>query len=145
MRWWDIERVLPLERDVFPYDPWTVEQFWSELAGVPDLRWYVVAEDGPDLVGFAGLATAGGDGDVQTIVVRRGRQGEGLGRLLLRALLDEAGRRGCARAFLDVRADNRAAIALYEAYGFERVGTRRAFYRDGADALLMRAPLPLPP
>jgi len=141
MRWWDIDRAVALERDLFPHDAWTTEQFWSELAGVPDLRSYVVAVDGPDLVGYAGLAVAGGDGDVQTLAVRGDRQGAGLGGRLLRALLVEAGRRSCTQVFLEVRADNVAAIALYARHGFERIGARPRYYHDGTDALLLRAPL----
>lgn len=144
MRWWDVKRVLPLEADLFPYSPWNAEQFWSELAGVPDLRWYVVAEDAADLVGYAGLAAVGGDGDVQTIAVRRDRQGAGLGRLVLAALLGEAQRRRCRRVFLEVTSDNVAAIALYEKHGFERIADRPAYY-DGGDALVMRALIPAHP
>jgi len=138
MRWWDIEPILPVERDLFPYDAWTAEQFWSELAGVPGTRWYVVAEDAGELVGYAGLAGAGGEGDVQTVAVRRSRHGSGVGSLLLDALLAEAERRGCGRLFLEVRADNAVAIALYRGRGFDRVAVRRGYYADGSDALVMR-------
>jgi [ribosomal protein S18]-alanine N-acetyltransferase len=138
MRWWDIEAILPLERDLFPYDAWSAEQFWSELAGVPASRWYVVAEDADALLGYAGLAVNGADADVQTLAVRRTRHGTGVGSVLLDALLAEAARRRCGRAFLEVRVDNAAAIALYERRGFERIAVRRAYYVDGADALVMR-------
>jgi ribosomal-protein-alanine N-acetyltransferase len=142
MRWWDIEAILPLERELFRYDPWSAEQFWSELAGVPATRWYVVAEDAGEVVGYAGLATAGEEADVQTLAVCRSRQRTGVGSALLDALLAEAARRGCRRVFLEVRADNAAAIALYERRGFERVALRRAYYADGADALVMRGRIP---
>ena len=59
MRWWDIESVLELEKDLFPEDAWSRGMFWSELAharGPVATRRYVVAEDGGDrLVGYAGL------------------------------------------------------------------------------------------
>jgi ribosomal-protein-alanine N-acetyltransferase len=142
MRWWDVEGAMRLERDLFPHDAWPAEQFWSELAGVPDLKWYVVAEEGGDLIGYAGLAAAGGDGDVQTLAVCRDRQGAGLGGLLLRALLDEAARRACTQVYLEVRADNAAAIALYQRHGFQRIGDRPAYYHDGTDALVLRARQP---
>ena len=35
MRWWDVSAALPLERVLFPDDPWSEAGFWSELAGVP--------------------------------------------------------------------------------------------------------------
>ena len=46
--------------------------------------------------------------------------------------------------FLEVAADNLAAIALYQATGFAKVGVRKGYYPhpDGAkDALVMRRTL----
>ena len=96
MRWWDVADVMPLERALFPADPWTGAGFWSELAGVPGTRTYLVAEADGELVGYAGLFFAGDSADVQTIAVRSDRQGRGLGATLLRALTDEAVRRGAS-------------------------------------------------
>lgn len=140
MRWWDVEAVLPLERAVFRADPWTAETFWSELAGVPATRHYVVADDDGQVIGYAGLfAVDGHQSDVQTIAVAPQRQGEGLGDLLLRELLDEAARRGCTEMLLEVRADNVPAQRLYARHGFDRIGVRRGYYQpDRVDALVLR-------
>jgi [ribosomal protein S18]-alanine N-acetyltransferase len=139
MRWWDIEAVLPTEQALFPDDPWSIRTFWSELAGVPETRYYIVAEDGGDIVGYAGLATAADRGDVQTVAVRQDRQGSGLGRRLLEALLDDARQRRVREVFLEVRADNVAAQTLYERAGFTAVNRRRGYYQpSGTDAVVMR-------
>jgi [ribosomal protein S18]-alanine N-acetyltransferase len=138
MRWWDIAPVVEIERAIFTADPWTEAGFWSELAGVPDTRYYVVAEDGTGLVGYAGLIAVQREADVQTVAVRADRQGRGLGRTLLDDLLAEAGRRGCSQVLLEVRADNVAAQALYLARGFERISVRRGYYGPGLDAIVMR-------
>jgi ribosomal-protein-alanine N-acetyltransferase len=139
MRWWDIEPALGLERRLFPRDAWTAGMFWSELAGVPETRLYLVAEDGGRLVGYAGLAATRHEADVQTMAVDPDRQGEGLGRRLLDALLAEAERRGCAQVFLEVRADNERALELYRRADFAQVGRRRGYYQpEGVDAVLMR-------
>jgi ribosomal protein S18 acetylase RimI-like enzyme len=58
--------------------------------------------------------------------------------VLLDALLAEAERRGCTEVLLEVRADNAAAIGLYAARGFVTISTRRRYYADGADALILR-------
>ena len=139
MRWWDIPAVRELEHRLFPQDSWTVETFWSELAGVPATRHYLVAEaaDGR-IVGYAGLFAARDQADVQTIGVHTDHQGTGLGRRLLDALLAEAERRGCREVFLEVRAENEAAIRLYERASFEVTGRRRGYYGPGVDALTMR-------
>ncbi|RAY15458.1 ribosomal-protein-alanine N-acetyltransferase [Actinomadura craniellae] len=135
----DLPAVLMLERELFPEDAWSEGMLRAELADQPRTRHYVVAEDGGRLVGYAGLAAAGDQGDVQTIGVRAGHQGRGVGAALLAELLDEAGRRGCAAVFLEVRADNDRARALYERFGFTRVGVRKNYYQpSGMDAIVMR-------
>lgn len=142
MRWWDIEPVLGLERELFPEDAWSPGMFWSELAharGPQATRRYVVAEEAGRIVGYAGLAAAGGLGDVQTIAVSKDQWGTGLGSRLLTDLLGHASAFECAEVLLEVRVDNTRAQKLYERFGFEPIGFRRGYYQPGnIDALVMR-------
>ncbi|BBC35962.1 Ribosomal-protein-alanine N-acetyltransferase [Streptomyces graminofaciens] len=142
MRWWDIDPVLELEKDLFPEDAWSRGMFWSELAharGPEATRRYVVAETGERLVGYAGLSAAGDLGDVQTIAVAREHWGTGLGGQLLTELLRAATAFECAEVMLECRVDNVRAQKLYERYGFEAIGFRRGYYQPGnVDALVMR-------
>ena len=142
MRWWDIDAVLALEKDLFPEDAWSRGMFWSELAharGAAATRRYVVAEDGERLVGYAGLAASGDLADVQTIAVARDHWGTGLGGVLLTELLRAATAFECAEVMLECRIDNVRAQRLYERYGFEAIGFRRGYYQPGnVDALVMR-------
>jgi ribosomal-protein-alanine N-acetyltransferase len=137
MRWWDIEAVLPLENDLFPELPWSAAGFWSELAGVPETRWYVVADDAGDLVGYAGLFATAHEADVQTVAVRRDRHGSGIGDQLVEALIEEARRRGISRVMLEVRDGNVSAQRLYARHGFTDLGRRRSYYGPGQDAVVM--------
>jgi ribosomal-protein-alanine N-acetyltransferase len=107
--------------------------FWNELA---QRHFYLVARDGDDLVGYAGLAVVGPDEAwVQNIAVRRGAQRHGVGRRLLEALLEQAGTR---KVLLEVAVDNEPAQRLYAAYDFEPVGVRRGYYQpSNTDALVM--------
>jgi [ribosomal protein S18]-alanine N-acetyltransferase len=150
MRWWDIDSVLELEKDLFPEDAWSRGMFWSELAhsrGPEATRRYVVAEEGERLVGYAGLASAGtasdsgsaAGADVQTIAVARDHWGTGLGSVLLTELLRAATAFECAEVMLECRIDNVRAQKLYERFGFEAIGFRRGYYQPGnVDALVMR-------
>jgi [ribosomal protein S18]-alanine N-acetyltransferase len=138
MRWWDVEAVALLERELFAHDAWSVEQFWNELAHVPQSRWYAVHEDEHGIDGYAGLSAVPPEADVQTIAVATRSQGSGVGRQLLDGLIAEARRRGCAQVFLEVRVDNEPAIALYERRGFTREARRSDYYGPGLDALVMR-------
>ena len=147
----DLPAVRRLDRELFPEDPWSVEMFQGELADQPRTRHYVVATEavarradtagdsaGDEIVGYAGLAAVGDQGDVQTIGVRADRQGSGIGAALLTELLDEAARRRCDAVFLEVRADNERARALYERFGFVEVSVRKRYYQpSGVDAIVM--------
>jgi ribosomal-protein-alanine N-acetyltransferase len=142
MRWWDIDAVLELERDLFPQDAWSRGMFWSELAharGHGASRHYVVAEAGGRLLGYGGLAVSADLADVQTIAVVREQWGTGLGARLLTDLLRYATAAECAEVMLEVRVDNTRAQRLYERFGFAPVGFRRGYYQPGnVDALVMR-------
>jgi ribosomal-protein-alanine N-acetyltransferase len=143
MRWWDIERVMQLEHELFAEDAWSNTMFWSELAE-RETRTYVVAFDDDDVVGYAGLCAYGDEASyIQTIGVTERRQRAGVGTALLVALLADAESRGARHVDLEVRADNDAAIRLYERHGFSPLGLRRGYYQpSGADALVMRRSKP---
>ncbi|MGB7981825.1 MAG: ribosomal protein S18-alanine N-acetyltransferase [Candidatus Nanopelagicales bacterium] len=145
LRWWDLDEVLALERSLFEDTAWTPGQFWSELARVPESRWYTVARRGGRIVGYAGIFQVGPQADVQTIAVAGHEQGRGTGRLLLSALIARAGAAGARLLHLEVRADNASALALYEHLGFVVDGRRRDYYGRGRDGVLMSLRLAGPP
>lgn len=137
MRWWHVEPVMGLEHELFAEETWSPAAFWNELAETGS-RHYVVALDGADLVGYAGLAVVGDEAHVLTIGVTGAAQGRGTGTALLRDLLAAAGDR---TVLLDVRVDNAPAQRLYERHGFVPVGRRRRYYQpSGTDALVMARP-----
>jgi GNAT superfamily N-acetyltransferase len=77
--------------------------------------------EGPELVAVAGthlVARAEGAAAIGNIYVRRNRRGRGLGRLVTTAVLGELA--GVETIGLNVRADNDAAVHLYESLGFAR-------------------------
>ena len=136
MRWPDIEPVHRLESELFTVDPWSIEQFWSELA--QQSRAYAVAVDGERIIGYAGAFLLAPDSDVQTIAVSPRDQGRGVGAILLTWLIEQAVAQGCRQMLLEVRSDNVPAIAMYERFGFERISVRRDYYERGIDAVIMR-------
>ncbi|WP_290056711.1 ribosomal protein S18-alanine N-acetyltransferase [Amycolatopsis solani] len=141
----DIPRCVEIEQILFPGDdPWTSRAFHSELdAG----HFYLAArpDEGDELLGYAGLAVVGRrrgeyESTVHTIGVAPEYQGQGIGKTLLRALLERADEFE-APVFLEVRTDNTTALALYESHGFERLGIRKRYYQpSGADAYTMVRP-----
>jgi len=115
--------------------PWSAADF----AGLLDdpLCFLLVEGDAGFLLGRA----VAGEAELLTLAVAPEARRLGLGRKLLARFLYQAQLRAADRAFLEVRADNAPAIALYESAGFARAGLRRGYYRgdDGsrADALVL--------
>ncbi|MBG6182256.1 ribosomal-protein-alanine N-acetyltransferase [Arthrobacter sp. CAN_A214] len=139
----DIATVGRLENELFPVDAWPLQMFYDEFFQ-PDTRRYVVAEVDGAMVAYAGLMCVDTTADIQTIGVLPAFEGRGIGRALLTELLAESARRGADNVMLEVRADNPRAQQLYTRFGFERIHTRRRYYRDGVDAWIMRLALPFP-
>ena len=66
---------------------------------------------------------------------------QGAARALLSAVIRNAQASGKAALFLEVRCSNKAALALYQSFGFEVMRVRRGYYADGEDGLEMRCRL----
>jgi [ribosomal protein S18]-alanine N-acetyltransferase len=133
----DIPTVHELERRLFPVDAWPLQMFLDELAQA-ETRRYVVAEHAGRIVGYAGLMCIEPIADVQTIAVVPEQEGKGIGSALLSELIRESRLRHAEDVLLEVRADNPRAQQLYLRFGFEQIHVRPRYYRDGADALIMR-------
>ena len=91
-----------------------------------------------EIVGFGAAQATQGECEILTLAVAEEMRGAQLGARLLDALLRFAAERRATRVFLEVRPSNAAARALYARNGFSEVGRRRAYYRDGEDALILR-------
>ncbi|HEY9701996.1 MAG TPA: ribosomal protein S18-alanine N-acetyltransferase [Allocoleopsis sp.] len=71
---------------------------------------------------------------------------QGLGKHLLKVLLDTAKNKGILRATLEVRISNEVAIALYHKLGFNDVGLRKNYYQNpDENALIMWSKLTIYP
>ncbi len=138
----DLAGIMALEHASFPTDAWSEAMMREELASPHG--WYVVVEEAGRLIGYAGLRAVrhARDADIQTITISSAARGRGRGRALLTALLDEAVQRGVHDVFLEVRADNPVAQALYVSEGFAEVGRRPRYYQpDDVDAIVMQLDL----
>ena len=136
----DAPRCAELDRILFTTDdPWSEQAFREELrAGYHYVAARVNDNGAETLVGYAGLGVAGPEAEVHTLGVDPAHQGSGIGRALLRALLQVADAAHAA-VFLEVRTDNEPAHALYASEGFAVVGLRKRYYApSGADAHTMR-------
>lgn len=92
-----------------------------------------------DLVlGYAGQWLMVDEAHLITIAMREGYRRRGLGEALLIAAIDQAVESGARIMTLEVRASNMGAQAMYEKFGFRKVGIRPRYYTDNnEDAVLM--------
>lgn len=90
------------------------------------------------IVGLIGLWIMGDEAHLTTIGVREAYRRQGIAELLLISAIDLAVMRNARVVTLEVRASNFAAQALYEKYGFTKVGLRQGYYTDNReDAVIM--------
>lgn len=139
MRWWHIDDLLPIEREVFGAEAWSPAMFWSELAAG---HHYLIAlddsADPPAVAAYGGLAVTGDDAWINNIAVVPAYRRRRLASRIVDALLTEARDRGARQVALEVAVDNAPAQRLYDSYGFEQIGLRRGYYQStGTDALVM--------
>ena len=113
---------------------------WSESALellCRDGAFGVVCADGGQVLAYGGMLTVLDEGQITNIATHPDHRRQGLGRAVVQTLLEEATRRGLCTVVLEVRESNLAAISLYEAMGFVRVGRRPGFYSHPAEAALI--------
>jgi ribosomal-protein-alanine N-acetyltransferase len=124
--------------------PWSAEEFETLLKG-PGA--FAVAGRGgrsgrgPKAKGFILCRAVAGEAEILTIAVDPAARRRGWGAALVEMAAGVAREAAAFELFLEVAADNVAAIKLYETTGFERVGLRKGYYPhpDGAkDAVVMR-------
>ncbi|WP_312709913.1 ribosomal protein S18-alanine N-acetyltransferase [Stenotrophomonas sp.] len=132
----DLNAVMAIELRGYPY-PWTRGIFLDCLrAGYPGLA---MEQDGL-LIGYGVLSLAADEAHVLNICIDPLVQSRGLGRQLLRALIEMARNRGAQRVFLEVRPSNTPALRLYHSEGFNEIGRRPRYYpaaQGREDALVM--------
>lgn len=125
-----------LELACFP-DPWSESGLASALE--PPHGWGLLAEGGQGVLGYLIGRDVGGSGEILNLAIAPGARRRGLGRTLLEQGLAAMTARGVTEVFLEVRASNAAALALYQRAGFRVVGVRRRYYRSPSeDALVLR-------
>jgi ribosomal-protein-alanine N-acetyltransferase len=137
----DLPAVMRLERQgqSTPWPAWCFRRLLRKKAS----SW--VYEQAGGIIGFGIVFCARDWAHIMNLNIAPGYRRRGLGRRMLCHLLQQARRRGAVWAWLEVRPDNRVAIALYKNLGFRLKGRRRNYYRQSPkgrrDALVMRCNL----
>ena len=137
----DLEAVTAIESE--NSSPWR----GGQLAGELDQQdgWQFVVESGASgqVCGFVCGRSCVGEGELLKIAVGREYRRQGIAAQLVAHTLGYLAQQGVERCFLELRAANLPALALYERFGFRRVGLRKNYYTSPVeDAILMEKIIP---
>jgi ribosomal-protein-alanine N-acetyltransferase len=136
----DAAAMAAIQGGVFDH-AWPVEDIAALVDASPALA--LIAHEEGTAVGFILGRVVADEAEILSIGVAAAEQGRGIAGRLLARWLDAVNSAGAGRAFLEVAADNRPALALYQRHGFAVTGRRDGYYhrRDGSlgDALMMMA------
>ena len=133
----DVDGVIEIEKKAYGEHHWSKDSFMQELSN--DLAWYysLFNSDGK-LAAYAGTWHILEEAHITNIAVDADERRKGYGEALLKYILDDCYKEMIKYLTLEVRVSNKAAIALYEKYGFTSFGVRKKYYQDNnEDALIM--------
>lgn len=139
----DLDRIVELEREIFPDDAWPREALDDDLRS--PYAHFLVTEEVGTITGYAIAHFLPGNdvADIHNIAVVDSVRGRGVGSALFDRLVAWCREQGAAAIMLEVRADNDAAHALYASRGFQTIATRVGYYQPaGIDAHVMRWEVP---
>lgn len=132
----DLDAIMEIEPHIYSH-PWTRGNFADSLKSAHSA--WVLVQDG-NIIGYALMMMVLDEAHLLNLSISQSYQKQGLGRLLLEHMIHIAQDLKAANMFLEVRASNISAIALYENVGFNEMAVRRGYYpahHGREDAILM--------
>ena len=137
----DLVSAIAIEKAVYGKTAWSADQFKSEFAKAPKSAQYLAAEIEGQLIAYAGIFYVADVADIHTITVVADQRRKGIGRELLKRLIDWARVKKAQAIMLEMRLGNDAARPLYESFGFIEISKRENYYGPGLTAVVMRKEL----
>lgn len=98
---------------------------------------YIVIKQNEEIYGFAGFRTIFEEMEIMNIVTKVDKRNQGFASNMLSYILRYAHNHEMEKINLEVNENNLPAIKLYKTYGFQVVGKRNKYYKDGGNAILM--------
>lgn len=132
----DLDAIMQIEPTIYSH-PWTRGNFNDSLKAGHNA--WVMTQDN-EIIGYAVIMIVLDEAHLLNISIAAPYQKQGLGRMLLMYLIDQAKALKTENMFLEVRVSNVSAIALYEDVGFVEMSIRRGYYpasKGREDAVLM--------
>lgn len=121
-------------------DAWNLASF-QDIFKFKD-NYYLLALWNGAIIGFAGILVVIDEADLINIAVLPDFQGKGVGKQLLKKIMELAKEKGVKAMTLEVRESNIKARKLYESFGFTEIFVRKQYYSSPVeDAVIMRGTL----
>jgi ribosomal-protein-alanine N-acetyltransferase len=137
----DLPVFVSLDKELFPYSPWSASQYKEEFSS-PTRHFVVAVDEAQSIIGYAGVFAPGAaEADVLTVGVVPEHRGRGVAKALMALITDWANSQGSTAMMLEVKTDNTDAIGLYEALGYLKLNVRKDYFGPGLDAQVMRLEL----
>ena len=137
----DLPVFVSLDKDLFPYSPWTAGQYKEEFSS-PTRHFVVAVDEEQSIIGYAGVFAPGKtEADILTVGVVPEHRGKGIAKELMALITNWAKVQGSTAMMLEVKTDNVDAIGLYESLGYLKINLRKNYFGAGLDALVMRKEL----
>lgn len=131
----DVTSLYALERELFSPENYPLSR-GSLAYHVKNNLLYVSETDGK-IAGYVLVLIKRKRPKLYSIGVGSDHRNKKISQMLLNRAIEELSLLGFDTLLLEVRTDNKAAICLYEKFGFKSIRTIKAFYKDGCDAYLM--------
>ena len=109
----DLPVFVSLDKELFPYSPWTAGQYKEEFSS-PTRHFVVALDEAHNIIGYAGVFAPGAtEADILTVGVVPDHRGNGIAKALMALITDWAKAQGSTAMMLEVKTDNVDAIGLY--------------------------------
>ncbi len=134
----DLTEVFSIETSD-PVTPWSMKMFLAEMEHPLAHCFVIKRKDGFNhpVVGYVCFRNVTEESELLKICVHPDYRQLGIAKKLMQFYLEFSYRMGVRTFHLEVNASNRPAIHLYQSFSYQPSGTRKNFYQENLDALLM--------
>jgi [ribosomal protein S18]-alanine N-acetyltransferase len=130
----DIDRIIDIERSWQHLSHWSIDSYYRLLNDDSFTSSFVAEAENEkgrsQIVGFVIFHIAADVSEIYNIAVESTHARSGIGDQLMRAAVDESGRRNARKVLLEVRKSNNPAINFYLKFNFKITGDRKNYYSN---------------
>lgn len=133
----NLEELVTIDQQCFnKYDSYDKKMFENILKENPNSFFILLVDK--TVAGYFIIYRFRKGGYIESIAILPSFQGMGLGNYMMEYIITHFNQLKYKHITLEVRPTNWKAVRMYEKYGFKAVKTLKNYYKDGADAILMK-------